>query len=357
MAGRALAFSDAEIIRLGREEYIPVAADDWYQRRRQDAEGRFFVSVANQGPRKGEGGDTRQGIYCLTANGKLLAYKNVGQNPTAMRDLLQEGLREWHKLPESERRPGAIKVPEHGPVDATYFRSPPARGLILNVYARALDHGRAGTSNPASRDALAIVTPTSTAPGKFALSFTDAVCKVGRGDEASRDHLWVTEAEWKSLLPANARRGDTFPMPARIAERILRFHLVDNTRGEPPMWRRENIRTNQLTLHVEAATPQELRLRLEGAVLLATRADASQADRGYDASLFGYITYDPGSGTIRRFDMVSVGDHWGVGAHTRRDARPGRAPLGIAFELSTGDSPADRVAPQAAREVREYFGN
>ena len=355
MAGRALAFSDAEIIRLAREDYIAVAADDWYQRRRQDAEGRFFVGVANQGPRKGEGGDTRQGIYCLTANGKLLAYKNVGQNPSAMRDLLQEGLREWRKLPESERRPGAVNVPEHGPADSAYFRSPPAGGLILNVYARAL--APAGTSSPRPQDPHAIVTSTSATPGKFALGFTDAVCKVGRGDEASRDHLWLTEAEWKSLLPLKPQQGDKFPIPSRIAERILRFHLVDNTRGEPPMWRREHIRTNQLTLHVEAVTAQEVRLRVEGVVLLAIRADTAQADHGYDASLLGYLTYDPSRRTIRRFDMVSVGDHWGVGAHTRRDARQGRTPLGIAFELAKGDSPADRVAPQAARELREYFGN
>ena len=313
--------------------------------------------MANQGPRKGEGGSTRQGIYCLTAGGKLLAYRNVGQNPPAMRNLLQDGLSEWRKLPESERRPHATKVPEHGPVDATYFRSPPAGGLILEVYARALDRTDAGKSNPASPDSPAIAAPTRTVPGTFALGLVDANCKIGRGDEASRDHLWLTQAEWQSLLPSRPQPGDKFPMPPRIAERILRFHLVDNTRGEPPMWRREHIRTNQLTWHVEAVTVREVRLRLEGAVLLATNADAARADRGYDGSLLGYLTYEPGSRTIRRFDAVSVGDHWGVGAHTRRDARPGRAPLGIAFELAKGDSPADRVAPQAARELHEYFGH
>ena len=40
-----------------------------YQRRRQDAEGEFFRKVADQGPRKGKGGATRQGIYCFTASG------------------------------------------------------------------------------------------------------------------------------------------------------------------------------------------------------------------------------------------------------------------------------------------------
>ena len=47
---------------MANEEYIAVAGDDWYQRRRDDAEGQFFRRVADQGPRKGTGGSTRQGI-------------------------------------------------------------------------------------------------------------------------------------------------------------------------------------------------------------------------------------------------------------------------------------------------------
>jgi hypothetical protein len=318
---------------MAREEYIPVAADDWYQRRRNDAEGKFFVSMANQGPRKGEGGDTRQGIYCLTADGKLLAYKNVGQNPQAMRDLLREGLSKWRKLPDSDRLPGAFHVPDHGPMDHSFFRSPPAGGLILNVYARALDRKQ----------------------DERIWAFTDAVCKVGSGDEASRDHLWLTDAEWRSLLPANPRQGDKFPMPIGIAERVLRFHLVDNTRGEPPMWRREHIRRSELIWHIEDVRAETVRLRLEGSVLVATSKDLAQAERGYEATLLGYLTYNPISRDIRRFDLVSVGDHWGAGPYTRR-ARPGRTPLGIAFEMAGGESPADRVAPQGAREIRDYFG-
>ena len=56
---------------MAQEQFVPVTADDWYQRRRQDAEGKFFRQVADQGPRKGQGGSTRQGIYVLTADGEL----------------------------------------------------------------------------------------------------------------------------------------------------------------------------------------------------------------------------------------------------------------------------------------------
>ena len=349
MAGRALAFSDSEIVRLAREAYVAVACDDWYQRRRRDAEGEFFMSVAKQGPRKGERGDTQQGIYVATASGKLLAYKNAGQSPEAMRELLREGLAKWKRLPASERAPGAITVSAHGHVDRDYHREPPRDGLIIKVYARALD-----------REKPALARGAAPATGAAAQSkpwlFADAECTVGSGDEASRDHLWLTEAEWQSLIPEQPQAGTRFPLPPKIAERILRFHLVDNTRGEPPMWRRDEIHANDFELIVERVTSAKIELRLQGAALLATDRDAQQAARGYQPTLVGFIEYDRSRQRLTRFDVVAVGDQWGSGPFTRSDARPGRTPLGVAFELSSGDSPADRIAPQGARELNEYFG-
>lgn len=315
---------------MATEDYVSVAADDWYQRRRRDAEGEFFRSVANQGPRQGEGGSTRQGIYCLTASGKLLGYRNAGRNPGAMREVLAEGLKRWDELEDSIRRPGAIAVPDHGPADERYFREPPRNGLIVKVHARALD---------------------KTAGGQLA----DAACRVGGGDEASRDHLWLTETEWRSLIPDSAKPGLTFPLPPAMAERIARFHLIDNTRGEPPMWRRDEVRKKDLQLTVERADPEHIVLRLAGEALLATHANYFLAGRGYDVQLLGYIQYDRPKDQIVRFDLVALGDHWGQGTFTR-GARPGRTPLGITFELANGNSPADRVAPQAARNIAEYFG-
>ena len=76
MIDRLSTFSNPEIIKLINDNFIPVAENDWYQRRREDAVGKFFRGVADQGPRKGEGGSTRQGHYAFTAGGKLLAYNN-----------------------------------------------------------------------------------------------------------------------------------------------------------------------------------------------------------------------------------------------------------------------------------------
>jgi hypothetical protein len=326
--GRVLTFADPEIIRLAREEYIPVAGDDWYQRRRQDAEGRFFRHVADQGPRKGRGGSTRQGVYCLTADGTLLAYKNH-QDPKVMRQVLRQALEKWRRLPEARRKPAAVKVADLAAADTRYARTPPPDGLIVNVYTRILD-----------RKADGFTRGTSSFPG---------------GDRAAHDHLWLTAQDWKALVPAQPRRGDTIPVAEAVARRICRFHLIDNTRGEPPFWRPEHVRSGKLTLTVEEVTETGVRLRLDGAALLATDADPARADRGYDVRLLGYVHYDARQKRIDRLDVVALGDHWGEGRYTG-GARPGRKPLGIAFELAQGKSAADQVPPQAAREIRAYLG-
>jgi hypothetical protein len=317
---------------MATEDFVPVTGDDWYQRRRQDAEGQFFRQISDQagrGSRDESGGSTRQGIYCFTAQGKLLAFKNAGQAPDVMRQVLRDALAKWKKLPEKERRPAAVAVGDLDNVDSRFARTPPDRGLILNVYTRALDRDPQG-------------------------EFCDAQCQIGSGDEASRDHLWFSESEWKSLVPALAKLGDQVPVPATMVERICRFHLTDNTRGEPPMWSREEIRESQFSLTVDQAAQSGMSLRLEGHALMATHADVTLANRGYDVRLLGYVHYDAATKAIDRFDIVAIGDHWGEGPHTRT-ARPGRTPLGIAMELVSGKSPRDRVPPQGAREIGEYL--
>ena len=329
VAGRVLAFSDPDIIRMARENYVPVAGDDWYERRRGDAGGRFFRQVADQGPQKGEDGATRQGIYCFTASGKLLAYSNHS-DPKVMRQAIRKGLTEWSKLPKTDRRPGSLQIDDSPRFDSNYSRQPPRGGVILNVYTRILDHDAHG-------------------------ELCKGTCKTTGGDRTARDHLWLTKSDWQSILPARLHRGATFSLPEPVADRLIRFHLTDNTRGEPPFWRREEIRSRKLELTLEDLTESKARLRLEGAVLLATDGNISRAGRGFDVRLLGYLDYDRRRETFDRIDLVALGEHWGEGTFTK-GARSGRSPLGIVFELATSKSPADQVPPQGAREINEYLG-
>jgi hypothetical protein len=320
------AFADPEIIRTINEHFVPAAGDDWYQRRRNDAEGKFFRQMANQGPRKNS--HTKQSVYCLAASGKFLAARPGDVAPEYMRETIRQGLAAWKKLPASERKPGAVKVGGPGKADTRFSPKPPPGGLILNVHARILERERSGNWKKGS-------------------------CKFVGGDQASRDHLWLTASEWKALILNDPKKGEQFSMPKRITHRLLRYHLVDNTRGEPPMWQRDHVRSAIMTWTVEEATTAKIRLRLAGSALLSTDANAAKAGRGYDVRLLGYLDYDRRKKAIDRFDVVALGEHWGHGTYTG-GARPGRTPLGIALTLA-GNKPVDQVPPQGARDIYEYI--
>src|SRR5262249_35284729 len=98
----------------------------------------------------------------------------------------------------------------------------------------------------------------------------------------------------------------------------------------------------------------EVTMELTGSALLATDAEVEKATRGYDAALRGVLRYDRAKKAITRLDLLALGDHWGRSTYTPGN-RAGRKPLGIAFELGAGTARADRIPPQAAREVGAYF--
>lgn len=333
-------FANEYVIKFVNENFVAVAIDDWYQRRRTDAVGKFFHDVAEQGPRAGDDGDTKQGIYCLTASGKLLWYgnsRNVGGNLAAFR----QAVFAFGRLPAEEREPGAVKVPplDEKQLDRKFTRELPEGALVVRVFARVLERDENGDCK--------VCTATSSTARTGLLS--------------SLDHLWISADEWRKLVPREAKAGDRIALPETVALRVARFHLLDNTRGEPDMWKRDEVRKNEMTLTVVEATAEALKLRLDGEVLLsttgdvpATSADVAKGQRGYDARLLGAIQVDRKRGTIAKFNVVALGDHWGESRYTR-GARPGKTPLGIAFELADGKQTADVVPPQASRNWDEYL--
>lgn len=325
MVGRASAFADPDIIRMCQEQVVPVTGDDWYQRRRKDREGEFVRGLADS---LGKKGHTLQGIYLFAADGTPLAYKNIGQSAEGTKALMRDALAKFARLPEAKRKPGAVKVEDSGKLDADYARTPPEGGLILTAYTRILDFKDGG--------------------------YSKGSCKSVGGDKAARDHVWITKDEVKALAPAKAEVGFRYPVPAKVADRLTRYHLIDNTRGEPELWKPEQVRAKRMSLTVTAATADAVDIRLEGEALLATDLDPAKAERGYEARLLGTLRYRPAKGTFDKFDITAVGTHWGEHFDTA-PARSGKSLLGQSFELAE-DRPGDRVPPQGIRDQEGYYG-
>lgn len=307
-------------MRLLRERYLPVAVDVWYEQRQKDEQGEFFYKVAQQGHNRNRDlDDTRQGLYCFTADGTLLGSNNH-RRPERVKQLLLDSLTKWE-----ESADGGIAhsdVPALA-ADPRFQRTPPINGLILDVFSRILR------------------TPEELGVAEDGWSPNMAT---------GRDHLWLTEPEWRSLVPKEAGMGERFQISEAIVSRIARFHLTDNVRGEPDMWRVHEVRASEMMLTVIHWTPERITLRLEGSARLATDSGA----RGYEPTLTGILEYDRTRDALTRFDLLGRGDCWGHSTYTGGEPT-GRFPLAIAFRLA-GDAPADCVPPQGARNLRDYLG-
>lgn len=308
MIDRLLVFSNPKVQKLLKEKFIPVAANDWYQRRRQDAEGEFFRAIADQGPRKGKGGSTRQGHYVFTAGGKLLGYNN-NRGPEKRLKMMHDALKKWSQLSASDKK---VKVPEFTKPDPKFHRVLPKDGTIIKVYSRALENNG----------------------GKLT-----AMAQQQTGSMAAVDHLWLTKEEIGQLRKIIKNGGGELPAP--IAYRLTRYHLVDSTRGEPPFWNRNELDTLMFRI--------DNRGTLDGDF----RQHTKDGKRGFAGKGRGQIQFDA-QGKLQTFELLVIGNHWGEGQYTR-GARPGKTPLGFVFQLCDGTKSQDTIPPQGIHWEKGYW--
>lgn len=281
------------MIELLQTRFIPVAIDQHYERRQEDAEGDFYRKIARQGPRE-VGKETTQGHYLATAEGTLLGYRNH-RDPEVMKDVMRNALAAFQA-----KNVAAI---DRGKVDSRWAYTAPEGGLVVRVNSRILG----GYDAPKSEH--------------------ERLFQGGVG----RDNLWIRKDEHKAL--ADGR------IPQSLLQRMARFHFVDNTRGEPPMWETAEVKTVSLDWKED---------RVEGRVHLVSNDDS----REYVAEIYGYI--EALEGKVTRFDLVVSGDFRGEGRYTR-GAPKGYFPLGIRFTLADGSDIADSIPPQGSRGWIENY--
>jgi hypothetical protein len=292
---RASTFSDPEIVEILRTKFVPVAVDAWYMNRRQDAEGEFYRKVVTQEPSRKDMNSSTQGRYAFSADGRLLFFTNN-------RDLerLKRSLRKALQDQPPTEVSGLDASKKHPQLDRTLREGT----VVVTVSSKVLE-GYDAASNK-----------------------WEALFQASMGE----DHLWIRKDEVDALTKGS--------LPDGLKRRLARFHLTDNTRGEPPMWADREIRKLELSIGEG---------RLTGAVHLET----DSGDRGYEVELLGFV--ESKDGKLSRFDVVAKGTFWGHGRYTANSAPKGKFPLAIAFRLADGSSEADRVPPQGSRDLQDYL--
>jgi len=288
---RESTFADPQIVQLLKTRFVPVAIDQAYQRRQKDTEGDFYRKIAGQGPRNNFQGTT-QGFYIATPEGDLLLYNN-NRDPAKVRRLMRQNLAAF----ESRQANSAVAVLKRTKIDPRYNVQLPEGGLVLRVRAKILDG----------------FDPTT---DRWKRIFQNAL---------SRDNLWISKAEHQALVHGT--------VPRSLQERIAQFHLVDNTRGEPPMWKSQEIRKVEFNLR-------------NGELTGSAHLETGRGDRGYQAELMGFI--ETKDDKVVRLDLVALGEFWGEGTYTQ-GAPAGKFPLAVSFTLADGSDTADAIPPQGSR--------
>lgn len=274
------------MVKLLSTSFIPVAVDQHVHRLLKDEEGKLFAQVLKQAGRGLNG--TSQGNYLFSPGGKLLAFANTADAGHVTK-LIEKALKNFDPADTGGKPAQAKKT------TLPHFE-PPESGLVLEVTCKVLGgYEKGGKASKAAKEAIGY------------------------------DHAWLRKDEAEALM-----RGE---LTESMKLRLVRYHLIDNTRGEPPIWRQDEVKKLELNLKDG---------KLTGTVHLETK----DGQRGYKAKLFGLV--ETKNGKVVRFDLVAKGQFWGEGTFTR-GAPPGEFPFAVAFTLTPGTSVADRVFPGAAR--------
>lgn len=309
----------------------------------------------------------------MAANGTRLERAELHYAKDVYLKSLLRGLKAFEALPAAEREPGAVKIPERGPIDPKRLPAvaPPPGTLIVRVNNRQLGQTAKGDLRytepedyiPALRDPA--IVGSKTVPARFR--------------QPATDFMWIAQGEWQSMMPAEPSKGQSVEVPTSLCERIFRYHL-DPARGlsESDSFPNVSAKVGQIKAVVHEANGSLVRLRLEGWANLYNarkylldyqpvnlkKYSHSQIPLEYQPRLLGYLDYDPARKTVVRFDMVALGDVRGRPVDGNYlGERLGEANLlGIAFEFVTQPRPADYVSPKGLRsgsghyDLQRYLG-
>lgn len=252
---------------------------------------------------------TSQGLYVAGADGTCYGFINHRGETQRIHQFLDRCLAEFRQTP-----PQRVEIGEKA-LSAPFARTPDPTASVLRVFSR--------------------IHPLP--PGVSSLN-----------EGPGRDHLWIYADELKEIRAAAPENGRDFSLPKSLVARLTRFHLIDNVRGEPDMWKPAEVTKAEFTAR---------RVRDDGETgvyafsgIFAMRA--ANGGRGYEGTISGEFVVDNRAARITRFRAYGKGQAWGVSTYTP-EAPKGRFPLLIAI-VETDDPTARTVPPQAVACGHEY---
>jgi len=289
-------------------EFIPVSGNTAELQFRRTPAAAWFMQMANQADWRSQPGNTTQGFYVAAADGTCYGWMNERDLPK-LQALMDRGLEQFRAHP-----PAAVAIPDTD-LAARFAAAPDPSTSVVRVFTRI-------RPVPAGADPI--------------------------NNGVGRDQMWIFAEDVRDLLEAS-ESADEFEMPRALATRMVRFHLIDNVRGEPDMWKPDQVRKAAFTVRIAARAPGRRDFTFSGEFAQGLPDDS----RGQEGTIRGEFSVDTETRKVTRFRAYSEGKAWGCSEYTPEEPE-GRFPLIIAM-VETDDAIARAVPPQAVWMGREYL--
>ena len=277
----------------------------------------MFQEIANKGHYRKVGG-SRQGIYICSPSGELLSSVN-SLNSNVVLEVIQKGLDTWGQLPVDKK-----KLPEDftKEIEHRWEDSYPKDGLILKG---------------AKADLLSD-------PPKFS----------ERGDRWNMDYIWFNKSEAKNWIPKNHVKGEAIECPSIIKDRLFRFHLVDNVRGQTLPFAPQEIKKSKLQVKIVDVDSLELKMNITGSSLAIAKGHwllgendwtpNHLLDHSIETNVLGSAVYNFTQEKFTDFELVIIGRWNGKTQNNGRKFGPNDGHIGIVYNI-VGDTYTNKIAP------------
>ena len=316
MAGRRSVWSDSRLIDLAKQ-FVPTTDEVWRLQGAQDNDANIFQEMANKGHYRRAGG-SRQGIYVCTPKGDLLSSIN-SLDADVVLNTVKTGLEKWHELPLTER-----SLPGNYLLNASHRweNSYPEDGLVLTSYNIDI--------------------------------FTDPPMDEERSDRWNIDHVWFNKEESCQWLPNHPKVGDIYDLPEKLNDRLFRFHLVDNVRGQTLPFAPTEINSSKIQIEILEYEKDKMRFKIIGSSSAIAKGEwllgendwtpTHLLDHSMTTNLLGEATYNLSSEKFIEFEVVAIGHRNGKTQNNGRKYGPDSNYIGFLFKLSQ-DRASDKIAP------------
>lgn len=237
-------------------------------------------------------------MYILGPDGSSYGYTN-DHDPSNIQACINGALKRYREHP-----PKAATVSQKE-IETPFAITPPASASVIRVYSRIRPLPKGCT---------------------------------GLNQSVGRDFLWVYVHEARAML---APGRQPFKLPASLALRMARYHLLDNVRGTPDMWDANEVKKATFVARIVKEAGGVRTVGFEGRFVMKTRSER----KGYAGKVVGQFDIRTSDARITRFRAYSDGLAWGNGTYTP-NAPKSRYHLVIAMIEAT--DPMARIVPPEA---------